>query len=173
LGTYSEVATDNFLLSRIGDAKTATILGCAYCANQIIGYAKNIDAIGKMSFNGLRFSAYATEGEANRIKQMFEEHGVSTKIKVFTLPHLPYCQQSQKDRAAVAKVCQGSDAVVALTCNTGFDGIKSALPPETTVISGMAALGTIQAYLTVDGGKVFLDKDKTKVIRFKQANQTA
>ena len=113
------------------------------------------------------------KGKPTASKQLFEEHGVSTKIKVFTLPHLPYCQQSQKDRAAVAKVCQGSDAVVALTCNAGFEGVKSALPPETNVIPGMAALGTIQSYLTVDGGKVFLDKDKTKIIRFKQLNQTA
>jgi hypothetical protein len=164
------MATDTFLLSRVGNAKSVAILGCAYCANQSIAYAKDISIIGTSSLGGLRFNAYATAQEANRIKELFEKNGKTAKTKIFTLPHLPYCQQSQKDRSAIAKECENCDAVVALSCNAGFDGIKSALPPETNVIPGMATLGTISSYLSIENGKVLLDKTKTKIIRFKQTS---
>jgi len=36
----------------------------------------------------------------------------------------------------------------------------------------MATIGTIASYLTVENGHVLLDKDKARVIRFKQADQT-
>ena len=40
------------------------------------------------------------------------------------------------------------------------------------VIPGMTTMGTIASYMTVEGGKVYLDKAKSRVIRFKQADPT-
>ena len=54
----------------------------------------------------------------------------------------------------------------------GFGGIKSALPESVKVIPGMTTVGTIASYMTVEGGKVYLDKAKSRVIRFKQVEPT-
>jgi len=51
--------------------------------------------------------------------------------------------------------------------NCARGGIKSALP-DAKVINGMATLGTLAAYLRVEKGKMFLDKDKSKVVRFRE-----
>jgi hypothetical protein len=77
----------------------------------------------------------------------------------------------QKARKAIAKAFAGSlDAVLALSCMAGYGGIKSALPDE-KVVHGMATLGTLAAYLKTQGGKIYVDKSKSKLVRFK--NQTA
>ncbi|MCL4430613.1 MAG: hypothetical protein M1167_07650 [Chloroflexi bacterium] len=173
MGSYSELASDAFLLNQVGAAKSVTILGCPYCANQSIAYKNDISVIGKSSLFGLRFSSYATAQEANRIKELFERNGKTVKVKFFGLLTSPYCQLNQNDRKKVVKACEGSDAAIALSCIAGYGGIKNALPPWMNVVPGMATVGTIGSYLTVEGGKVFLDKNKTKVTRFKQANPTA
>ena len=173
MGSYSELASDTFLLNQVGDAKSVAILGCAFCANQSIAYAKDISVIGKSSLGGLRFSSYATAQEANRIKDLLEKNGKTAKIKFFSLPTSPYCQLNQNDRKKVVKACENCEAAIALSCIAGYGGIRNALPQSFKVIPGMATVGTIASYLTVENGKVLLDKTKTKVIRFKQANQTA
>jgi hypothetical protein len=168
LGCYSELATDTFLLNQVGDAKSVTIFGCGFCANQSIAYKNNISVIGTSSLGGLRFSCFATSGEANRIKELLEKNGKSVNIKFFGLPTSPYCQLNQNDRKRVVKAAKGSDAAIALSCMAGFGGISNALPESVKVIPGMTTVGTIASYLTVEGGKVLLDKNRTRVIRFKQ-----
>jgi hypothetical protein len=172
MGCYSELATDTFLLNQVGDAKSVTIFGCGYCANQSIAYKKDIPVIGTSSFGGLRFSCFATSAEANRIKEMLEQNGKSAKVKFFGLPTSPYCQLNQNDRKKIANAVKGSDAAITLSCMAGFGGIKSALPESVKVIPGMTTVGTIASYMTVEGGKVYLDKAKSRVIRFKQADPT-
>jgi hypothetical protein len=172
MGCYSELATDTFLLNQVGDAKSVTIFGCGYCANQSIAYKKDISLIGTSSFGGLRFSCFATSAEANRIKEMMEQNGKSAKVKFFGLPTSPYCQLNQNDRKKIANTAKGSDAAITLSCMAGFGGIRSALPESVKVIPGMTTVGTIASYMTVEGGKVYLDKAKSRVIRFKQADPT-
>jgi hypothetical protein len=36
----------------------------------------------------------------------------------------------------------------------------------------MAAIGTLAAYLTVENGKMYLDKDKSTLVRFREMGQT-
>jgi len=172
LGCYSELATDTFLLNQVGDAKSVTIFGCGYCANQSIAYKKDISVIGTSSLGGLRFSCFATSAEANRIKELLEQNGKSVNIKFFGLPTSPYCQLNQKDRKKIVNAAKGSDAAIALSCMAGFGGIRSALPESVKVIPGMTTVGTIASYMTVEGGKVYLDKAKSRVIRFKQPEPT-
>ena len=52
----------------------------------------------------------------------------------------------------------------------GFGGIKSALP-NAKVVHGVATLGTLAAYLSVEKGKMFLNKDKSKVVRFREMKE--
>jgi hypothetical protein len=172
MGCYSELATDTFLLNQVGDAKSVTIFGCGYCANQSIAYKKDIPVIGTSSFGGLRFRCFVTSAEANRIKEMLEQNGKSAKVKFFGLPTSPYCQLNQNDRKKIANAAKDSDAAITLSCMAGFGGIKSALPESVKVIPGMTTVGTIASYMTVEGGKVYLDKAKSRVIRFKQADTT-
>ena len=73
-----------------------------------------------------------------------------------------------KGRSKIAKACEKSDVAIALCCNLGREGIKSALPESFKVISGMTALGQLTAYLSSQKGEIVLDKDKTKVFRFKE-----
>jgi hypothetical protein len=172
LGCYSELATDSFLLNQVSDAKSVTIFGCGFCANQSIAYQKDISVIGTSALGGLRFSCFATSAEAKRIKQLLEEKGKTVNIKFFGLPTSPFCQLNQNDRKKVVKAAEGSDAAIALSCMAGFGGIRNALPESVKVVPGMTTMGTIASYLTVEGGKVLLDKNKTRVIRFKQAQKT-
>ena len=170
MGCYSELATDAYLLNQVGDAKSVTIFGCGFCANQSIAYKNDISIIGTSSLGGLRFNCFATSAEANRIKELLEKNGKSVNIKFFGLPTSPYCQLNQNDRKKVANAAQGSEAAIALSCIAGFGGIRNALPESTKVIPGMSTVGTIASYLTVEDGKVLLDKNRTRVIRFKPAN---
>lgn len=172
MGSFSELASDEFLLQQVGDAKSVTIIGCPYCANQSVAYSKDISVIGESSFGGLRSKVYPIAEEANRIKEMLESKGKTASVKLFGFPHWGLCWQNAKDRNAVAKACAGSDAAIALSCFAGSEGIQSALPESFKVIPGMATVGTISSYLTVVKGKVILDKSKTKVHRFKELKQT-
>ena len=149
----------------------STIFECPYCANQSVGYAKNISEIGKVSFFGFRYEPYAMGEEASRIKQLLESKGKTANIKFFNLPNPPFCQLDQKARNAIVKAYQDSDAAVALSCMAGFGGIQSALP-NAKVVHGMATLGTLAAYLRVEKGKMFLDKAKSKVVKFREMGQT-
>jgi hypothetical protein len=56
LGSFSELASDEYLLQQVGDAKSVTIIGCPYCTNQSIAYAKDMSIIGKTSLGGLIFT---------------------------------------------------------------------------------------------------------------------
>jgi hypothetical protein len=171
LGSYSEIATDAYILREVGGATSITIFGCPYCANQSVGYAKDISEIGKVSFFGFHFEPYPMGEEANRIKQLLESKGKTANIKFFNLPLPPFCQLNQKGRSAIVKAFKNSDAALALSCMAGFGGIKSALP-NAKVVHGMATLGTLAAYLSVEKGRMFLDKAKSKVVRFREMGQT-
>lgn len=171
MGSYSEIATDAYILREVGDAKNITIFECPYCANQSVGYAKGISEIGKVSLFGFRFVPYPMGQEANRIKQLLESKGKTANVKYFNLPQPPYCQLDQKARSNIAKAYKDSDAAIALSCMAGFGGIKSALP-KTKVVHGMATLGTLAAYLRVENGKMLLDKDKSTLVRFRGMGQT-
>lgn len=172
LDCYSELANDTFLLNQVGDAKSVTIYGCSYCANQSIAYKNDISVIGSSSLGGLRFNCFATSTEANRIKEILEKNGKSARVKFFGLPTSPYCQLNQNDRKKIVKSAKNSDAAITLSCMAGFGGIRSALPESVKVIPGMTTLGTIASYMTVEGGKVYLNKAKSRVIRFKQTTLT-
>ena len=131
-----------------------------------------MSVIGKVSL-GLRFTPYAVTQEANRIKELLEKRGISANVKTFTLPSWALCWLNQKSRSKIAKACENSDAVVAMCCNAGRWGIESALPESVKVIAGVATVGMISAYLSVENGKVVLDKDKTKIVRYKEMKQKA
>jgi hypothetical protein len=170
VGSYSEIATDAYILREIGDSKNVTIFECPFCANQSVAYAKDTPELGKISFFGFHFKPYPIEEEANRIKQLLESKGKNVNIKYFNLPSPPYCQMDQKARKAIAQAYGDSDAALALSCMAGFGGIKSALP-DAKVVHGMATLGTLAAYLNTRNGKMYLDKSKSKLVKFK--TQTA
>jgi hypothetical protein len=86
LGSYSEIATDAYILREIGEAKNVTIFECPFCANQSVAYAKDKTELGKVSFFGFHFQPYPIEEEANRIKQLLEREGKTANIKYFNLP---------------------------------------------------------------------------------------
>ena len=172
MGSYSEIASDAYLLREVGDAQSITIFGCPYCANQSIAYSKDMSVIGKSSLGGLTYKPYAITQEANRIKELFEKKGKSASVKIFGFPTSPLCWLNQKDRSKIAKACENSDVAIALSCNAGSEGIKTAMSEPFKVVPGMATVGTISAYLSNQKGKVILDKTKTKVVRFKEMKQT-
>jgi len=72
LGSYSEIANDEYLLQQVGDAKSITIIGCPYCANQSVAYSKGISVIAESSLGGLRGKPYVITHEGNRIKELLE-----------------------------------------------------------------------------------------------------
>jgi hypothetical protein len=172
LTSYCELVSDEYLLQQVGDAKAVSIFGCPFCANQSIAIAKGMSVIGKVSLGGIKFTPYAVTQEANRIKELFESKGMYASVNIYgPLASNPFCWLSEKGRSKIAKACENSDAAVALCCNLGRQGIKSALSDSFKVVSGMTALGQISAYLSTKKGEIILDKTKTKVFRFKELMQ--
>ena len=72
--SYSELVSDEYLLQQIGEAKSVSIFGCPYCANQSIALSKGMSVIGKTSFGGIKYTPYAVTQEANRIKDLLESN---------------------------------------------------------------------------------------------------
>ena len=172
LTSYCELVSDEYLLQQVGEAKSIAIFGCPYCANQSIALSKGMTVIGKTSLGGIKYTPYAVAQEANRIKELFEKKGKSASLNIYgPLASNPFCWMTEKGRSKIAKACENSDAAVALCCNLGREGIKSALPDSFKVIPGMTTLGQITAYLSTQNGKIVLDKEKTKVFRFKELMQ--
>jgi len=172
LTSYSELVSDEYLLQQAGAAKSIVIFGCPYCANQSIALSKGMSVIGKTSLGGIRYTPYAVAQEADRIKELFESKGKSADVQIYgPLASNPFCWMTEKGRGKIAKVCENADAAVTLCCNLGRLGVKSALPDSFKVISGMIALGQITAYLSSVNGAIILDKDRTKVYRFKELIQ--
>jgi hypothetical protein len=165
------MASEAYILREISDSKKITIFECPYCANQSVGYAKDKPVLGKSSFFGLRFEPYPIAQEANNIKTLLENQGKTVNIKYFNLPNPPFCQLNEKARAGIAKAYGDSDAAIALSCMAGYGGIKSAIP-NAKVVHAMATLGTLAAYLTTKDGKMYLDKSKSKVVRFREMDKT-
>ena len=103
---------------------------------------------------------------------MLQSKGKSANIQIYgPLASNPFCWMTEKGRSKIAKACENSDATVALCCNLGREGIKSALSDSFKVIPGMTALGQITAYLSTQKGEITLDKTKTKFFRFKELMQ--
>jgi hypothetical protein len=172
LGSYSELATDAYLLREVGNGKSVSIIGCPHCANQSIAYAKDISVIGKSMFGGLIYTPYALTEEASRIKELFKTKGISANVKIFSKISSPPCWLHEKERKMIAKTCEHSDAVVTLCCSAGREGIKTALSESFKVVPGMVTVGAITAYLKIQNGKDILDKTRTKVVHFKEMKQT-
>jgi len=172
LTSYSELVSDEYLLEQTGEAKSIVIFGCPYCANQSIALSKGMSVIGKTSLGGIRYTPYAVTQEAERIKELLESKGKSADVQIYgPLASNPFCWMTEKGRSKIAKACENADAAVTLCCNLGRLGIKSAMPDSFKVVSGMNALGQITAYLSSVKGEIILDKDRTKVYRFKELMQ--
>ena len=170
--SYGELVSDEYLLQQVGDAKAVSIFGCPYCANQSIALSKGMSIIGKTSLGGIKYTPYAVTQEANRIKELLESKGKFANVNIYgPLASNPFCWMTEKGRGKIAKVCKKSDTAIALCCNLGLEGIKSALPESFKVIAGMTTLGQITAYLRSQKGKIVLDDTKTKVFRFKELMQ--
>ena len=170
--SYSELVSDDYLLKQVGESKSVSIFGCPYCANQSIALSKGISVIGKTSLGGIRYTPYALAQEANRFKQLLESKGKSANVNIYgPLASNPFCWMTEKGRDKIAKACEKSDAAMVLSCYLGVEGIKKALPESYKVIHAMKTVGQITSYLTKQNGKVVLDKDKTKVYRFKEMKQ--
>jgi hypothetical protein len=116
-------------------------------------------------------SPRAINQEASRIKQLLESKGKTANTKFFNLPNPPFCQLNQKARSAIAKAFANSDAAIVLSCMAGFGGVKSTLP-NAKVIHGMATLGRLAAFLNVEKGKMYLDKAKSTLVRFREMGKT-
>ena len=74
----------------------------------------------------------------------------------------------EKERRMVAETCSNGDAAITLCCDSGCEGIKTALPETFNTIPGMKAIGIFNAHVHMEGGKDFLDKEKTKIMFFQR-----
>ena len=128
MGTFSKLVPEKEVLKAVGDAKTIAILGCTNCANMCIAYEKDISPIGTSSFFGIKYMPHAVIQEANRIKELLEEKGKSATIKIFSRTSSPPCGMHAKERSMVAETCRTMQAAITLCCDSGWEGIKTALP---------------------------------------------
>lgn len=165
VGCYFELANGSFLLNQVGDAKSVTIFGCTFCANQSIAYAKDI-----LSSGNNRSSVNGSKATAPQKKQgTFGKNGTTAQIRFFNLPTSPYCQLNQSEQNKVAKACGDSQAA---NCR-GLHRNKKRPPISLESFLGCRLWAQLPHTSPLENGRVLLGKAKTKVIRFnKQADQT-
>jgi hypothetical protein len=164
--TYSELIPREAILQGVGDAKKVTIIGCPHCANTSLAYVNNIP-LGKTRGGNLlsmmTSKPTALIQEANSIKELLENRGITTKVTILG-KMMPPCGMNEKGHRKIAKIADGSDCVVALSCICGCVGIKSALPKTLKIFPAMNTLGWIDIFRKVEKGHYFIDKQKSKVI---------
>lgn len=167
--SYSELISDEYLINAVGEAKSVSIFGCPYCANLSIAIQKKISVVGKSSWGGLKYQPYAVSQEANRVKRLFEVKGIRADVNIFgPLSSNPLCWMTEKGRGKIANACENSEVAIGYCCYLGVEGIKSALQKSIKVIPAMRTVGQITSYLLKQEGKIILDKEKTKIYRFKE-----
>jgi hypothetical protein len=163
---YSEMIPQDAILQGVGDAKKVTIIACSHCANTSIAYVKNI-SLGK-SRGGAMLSMLTSKPtaliqEANSIKELLEGKGKTVKIEILG-KMMPPCGMNEKGHRKIAKIAQGSDCVVALSCISGSLGMKSALPKSCRVFPAMNTVGWLETFRKVESGNMIIDKQKSRVI---------
>jgi hypothetical protein len=163
---------NSLLLRKVADVKSVCVIGCPHCTNQSIGFAKDMSIIGKHRLGGFAYDAYAVTNEANHLRELLTAKGIGAKVKVFGRLDSAPCQMHERERRIVARACENTDAAITLCCNSGWEGIRTALPESFKVVQGMATLGTISAYLETEKGKDVLNKEKTKIMSFRELKQT-
>ena len=159
---------DSHILEKVSGMKSVCIFGCPHCTNESIAYAKGMSIIGRRRLGGFAYDAHAVTQEAERLKGVLAAKGIGAKVKIFSYVDTAMCKMHEKERQRVARACENTDAAIVLTCNAGWEGIKSALPPSFKVVKGMATTGEISSYREIQNGKDVLIKEKTKIMSFKE-----
>jgi len=172
LGSFVILVDDSHILGKVADAKSVCIIGCPHCTNESIAYAKDMSIIGKPRLGGLAYDAYAVTQEAERLKELLTTNRIGAKVKIFGILNAALCKMHEKERRIVTRACENTDAAIALCCNSGWEGIKSALPDSFKVVKGMATMGEICTYREMKNGKDVLNREKTKIMSFKELKQT-
>lgn len=163
---YSERIPQKAILQGVGAAKKVIIIACPHCANTSIAYVKNIPlgkTRGGAMLSMMTSKPTAVIQEANSIKELLESKGITTNIAILG-KMMPPCGMDEKGHKKIAKIAEGSDCVVALSCICGSLGMKNALPKTCKIFPAMNTVGWIDIFRKVEKGQYVIDKQKSKVI---------
>jgi hypothetical protein len=163
---YSELIPKEAILQGVGNTKKVTIIACPHCANVCIAYAKNIPyskSRGGGILGMITSKPIAIIQEANNIKALLENNGITAKITILG-KLLPPCGMTEKGYRKIAELCKDSDCVVALSCISGCLGMKNALPKTCRIFPAMNTVGWLETCSKIEKGYHIIDKQKSRVI---------
>jgi hypothetical protein len=177
MGVYSNMLTDEKILSLVGNLKSVVILGCEGCANISVAYDRDIP-MGKIivDANTGRNKTVPTAilVEANRLKSLLEAQGLDVRVETRS----GLCNMSDEtsgDDLGLTKACADLDGVLLLSCPAGSVGVRKRAGKNVKILPAMKTVGVFQRYLTTDNqkGLVFVDRNKSAMIRILGASEAS
>ena len=167
---------DSSILGETEGFKSLAIVGCPACANYCLAYEKD-EPVQKLVTDEKTGSSsrlpVALMKEINRVKGLLEDRGASVVVEVWPAvcittvdPELQWGGPQYTDPELVNR-CSEVEAVVALCCALGVLGLKHRFGKDVKVVSGMRTEGLFRIHFTLDrdAGLVYIDKEKSRIIR--------
>jgi hypothetical protein len=169
MGVYSTMLPDEKLLKAVEGLEKIVVLGCVICANSSLALAKGVP-LNKVSVNKetgkMNVLPVAIVDETNRVKAILEK-----KVKDVRVDVAPgFCiisEDNSPGESGWVGHCNDARAVVALCCAGGVAGLRVRLGKSVKIIPAMRTEG-LTCNCSVrdkDSGYVYLDKNKSQVIR--------
>ena len=177
---FSKLLSDSSILQSLKDQQSALIIGCPWCAGFSIAYQKNLPYLRKSTNKDTGETEYlpaAILDEANRIKALLEEQGISTRVQLYPGPCL-YSTDIELPESVnggdmaspeMLHSLNEADAVLSLCCTNGTMGLRKRVSSNVRVVPGMVTAGIGQFGFKFDETKkhVYVDQDETTVSQIK------
>lgn len=168
MGIYCEPITDEAILKKVQGVKKAALVVCPGCACESLAYYRSLpNRLISTEGKDMEQSAVAVCRESDRLTKLLENKGISVERCMVAFP----CEMFENDREKIRKVAEGKDAVLVLACAGGSVGVRNVLSESgIQVVPLMKSVGTFVLYLVHDESEVYsiVDKEKSKIVRFKQ-----
>lgn len=168
MGVYCEPITDELILKKVEGVKNVALIVCPGCACESLAYYKSLpNRLISSEGKDMEQSAVAVCLESDRLMKMLESKGISVERCLVAFP----CEMFASEREHIRKVAEGKDVVLVLACAGGFVGVRDVLvESDIKIVPLMKSMGTFVLYLVPDENGVHsvVDKEKSKIVRFKQ-----
>jgi len=131
----------------IASVGSVLIVPCRFCPAATLAVRENRPYI-KLFRNFLRTPSY--ESYIEGLKSRLESHGIRTGVFDSKLPHqFIVCMWTLGRRKALARQAAGYEAVIVLGCDAAVETVRSCLPSNCRVISGMEVEGVMTVIPTL------------------------
>ena len=171
MDVYSIILPDSTILKRVAGLKSVLIVGCKACMNDSLAFGTD-HPLGRVVVDKDRVeTAYLPiliDEELKRLKKLFENNGMSAEIEIMDV----MCEISFRTELIISKLvkrCAEVNAILSVSCIVGTLALKEQLAKACKIASATKTLGIFQPTKFLDESNkfVYLDRNRSKIIRFK------